>query len=506
MKKSLVAVLCLVACYSSNAQSKVFKQVAGEISSTMKVITQDDALVGYLLFTQLEKASEDSFNYRITIMDENLNEIGKVNFKQESLSLKAVSFDKDVLCLAYIKSNVIGHHFKSIRLLRKATEKGRNTVFTQFLNLDGKIFKTDSRSVDIGQDNAITLGFDGNAEGDLKNEIQLKNVPQKGFTCFFGDDRKRSLIMYDHSGEEVWEKSIAAAKDFALLASTDDVYLLTKNSDHTSEGRFVLLGFKNKDGQMHNKFPLEDKQGNQLKVLAFQNDITTGKPYISGNIINPKKLNKFVSMKEATKAYSGVFTINFNGSQKKDIKEVYSYWNDGSMSPTISTKGVYAQNHGYAKFYDCIKDYNGNTYFIGSSVAKKPRWGLITSSVILSPLIAVSPLLLYSYGTHKYQLEDAMLIKQNTNGALTFENEIESKNSGYSHPRYPIAFMERKKFYTVSNATTKSNYLIVDDVKDITIYNIDKKKVIRKVSHKDGNSTINIFPAKEGHVMVSEYN
>ncbi|HEX8460686.1 MAG TPA: DUF6770 family protein, partial [Segetibacter sp.] len=83
MRKPLVAALCsLLAFCSADAQSKVFKEVSDEISSEMKVITQDDALVGYLMFTRLEKASEDSFNYRISIMDENLNDIGKVNFKE----------------------------------------------------------------------------------------------------------------------------------------------------------------------------------------------------------------------------------------------------------------------------------------------------------------------------------------------------------------------------------------------------------------------------------------
>ena len=52
----------------------------------------------------------------------------------------------------------------------------------------------------------------------------------------------------------------------------------------------------------------------------------------------------------------------------------------------------------------------------------------------------------------------------------------------------------------------KTDYVIVDDVKDIVIYNLTQKKVMRTISHKDGGSRINIYPAKEGHVMVAEYN
>src|SRR5579871_685584 len=105
MKKSLLFLLtCLSITYGLQAQSKVFKEVSDDISSTTEAITQDGALVGYLVFTQLEKVSEDSFNYKISIMDENLNDIGDVNFKEESLDLQAVSFEQDIICMAYLKS------------------------------------------------------------------------------------------------------------------------------------------------------------------------------------------------------------------------------------------------------------------------------------------------------------------------------------------------------------------------------------------------------------------
>src|ERR1700761_9732519 len=80
--------LILFAASNAEAQTKVFKEVAEGISSQFELIVQDDKLVGYLGFTQLEQASEDSFNYRISIMDENLNDIGTVNFREQKLSLR----------------------------------------------------------------------------------------------------------------------------------------------------------------------------------------------------------------------------------------------------------------------------------------------------------------------------------------------------------------------------------------------------------------------------------
>ena len=56
-------------------------------------------MVGYVAFTKLEKASKDSFNYKLTIMDENLNNIGEQTLRDVNLSLSSAGFESDVLCM-----------------------------------------------------------------------------------------------------------------------------------------------------------------------------------------------------------------------------------------------------------------------------------------------------------------------------------------------------------------------------------------------------------------------
>jgi hypothetical protein len=62
-----------------------------------------------------------------------------------------------------------------------------------------------------------------------------------------------------------------------------------------------------------------------------------------------------------------------------------------------------------------------------------------------------------------------------------------------------------RSFYTVTNPDTKTDYLVVDDLKNISIYNVNQKKIARTIPHSEGHSVVALFPAKEGHVMVSEY-
>src|ERR1700744_1727319 len=117
MKKVVFSIVSLLFICSLQAQTKVFKEVGEDISTQIKPITQDNTLVGYLAFTRLEKADADSFNYRVTIMDENLKDIGTVNFRQGNLELQTVSFEQNVLCLGYVQSELSGT--QKVRTMRK---------------------------------------------------------------------------------------------------------------------------------------------------------------------------------------------------------------------------------------------------------------------------------------------------------------------------------------------------------------------------------------------------
>lgn len=506
MRKFVGAVCMLLLVCSARSQSKVFKQVGDEISSTMKVITQDDALVGYLVFTKLEKASEDSFNYKISIMDENLNDIGTVNFREENLTLQAVSFDQDVLCLGYLKSSLIDKVMKNRKTYNAEAERAKHAVVVQFLGLDGKQIKLSQ--VRVEPKTEMWGNLDGTKEShvSLKEPIQLKNIPQRGFACFYGDENGNKLLAYNLSGEQMWKKNISSAKGFAMLTSGTNIYLLSKQQTDMIEGGYQVNGYGFADSVTFDKCPLRDKQGNQLKVLSFTNDPVTGNPVITGNIINADRAGKVVTIRNVTQGpYSGVYTIALNGPKKADWEQTFTYWNDGSLEPAISERGRYTDNNAYCRFSSAFRDFQGNTYFVGTPVTKRIKWGSIASSVILAPMVFVSPFILAS-GVEKFKLENAMLLKQNNKGALSFDNTIPCNSTKFAVGRVPLSELYSKSFYNINNAANKSNFLIVDDEKDIVIYNVNNKKVVRTVPHQAGKVSTNIFPAKEGYVMVQEYN
>lgn len=500
MKRHLAALAaCLCASLFSLAQSKIFKEVNDEIRSQVQPIRQDQSVVGYLALTQLEKASEDSFNYRITIMDENLNDIGKVEFRERNLDLQAVSFAQDVICLGYFRS-IYGKKFKTKKEFEAAKRTSPNNVFLQFLTLEGKILKGQSLKTEVELE--TPYGWGNGVTVRLARRIQLTNLSQKGFACYFQDDANGKLNVFDAQGNPLWHKETAGKNEGDyVLASGDGVYVLSQK-ENAGQGGWEVKGYALSDGADYDKMLLKDGKGNSLSVTGWGNHPVTGKPFVSGLIINPKR-GGVSTIKDVTGGpYFGVFTIDMEGHTRKEVKETYSYWNDKSQS-AFSAKGRIEESKVYPYFDHSFKDVNGNTVFVGSSVKRKPRWGSIAASVVLSPTI-LAPLWIGGIvGFTKCKVSDNAVMLQKPTGELTIQESIPS-NSDYT--TYSRNAVPTKTLHRITNADTKTDYVVMDETKDVVIYNLTKKKVVRTIAHKDGNLQKGIIPAKDGHIMVLEYN
>ena len=495
----------------AHAQTKVFNEVAEDMSSQLQLIRQDGNLVGYLVFTQLEKASADSFNYRLSIMDENLNDIGSVNFKEEKLILKAVSFEQDVLCLVYVRSNFVGKEFRNNREFRREKDNAKTELFAQFVDLHGQILGRYTTKMDVKPDaqQAANSYRKVVGNGKLKQQIQLHNITGKGFACFYGDDSKNNLLIFNANGKLAWQRTIKEdATDFLMLTSGPEVSLLLKKKEQMTEGGFEIVSYNAVDSTTYPKFLLKDKKGNSLKVLAFENDPITGKPYVSGLVIDPVKGNSYSTGRNLRHGpYCGVFSIALNGHKRNDIVPTFSYWGDGSQGTTIDKNGYYEEIQSYADLGTSFRDFEGNTYFAGSGVHRRFRTGGVITSVLLCwtfivPMVAMAP------GTHLYNSRNVMLVKQDPKGKLSLETTMPVAVSGalkLAAAKVPLSMYDERSFYNVTNTDTKTDYLIVDDYTNIFIYNVNQKKISRTIPHKEGKVFTAVFPAKEGHVMVSEY-
>lgn len=507
MKHVIIAcALLLSVIRSTHAQTRVFKEVGNEISSSMRAITQDGALVGYLVFTELEKADKDSFNYKLTIMDENLNDIGKVNFREMKLDLQSVAFEQDVLCLAYMKSNLLGYTYDRRREKKDAIKKGYLAVYTQFIDLTGKMLKTNTIKVNTDLKGNFTNASTTIGSGGMKESLRVSNVNGKGFACFFGDDRGKFLYAYDKNGNQIWHKRVGLEEaDYNMLVSGHDVYFLIHRSDPAAEGGFAIQGYGLDDSTTISRQYLKDKKGNPLRVLAFTNNPATGKPYVSGTIINPRRGKGPVLLRSIAKGrYTGLFTLNIDGRSRDSMKPVYTYWKD--QTALTNTKGRFNHNKSFLMAGPSFKDFSGNTYFAGTAAKRTINTGLVIAEAATLPLI-IPPIYMLGFGgTRKFIARESMLLKQTPEGVLSLDNSIAVANSRGIAAKIAMESMDNKSYYSLHSPEKKATYLIITEQKNITLYHVDAKKVIRTIPRKDGSVETLIFPAKEGHVLVAEYN
>ncbi len=514
MKQSLTIFLFLFGLYTVQAQTKAqtkaqvkaFKEIAKDISSDVEEIRQDGLLVGYVVLTQLEKISVDSFNYKLAVMDENMDDIGTIHFKDQKLYLKQVSFNDNILCIGYLKTNFMGVEFKNIKECKAAIPKAKSAVQFQFLNLNGKTINTKVFPLDIEHTSMVTYNAIRGI-GKWEFPVQLKNISGVGFACFYGEDKKNNLVMMNTEGNVLWKKQIKEqdVEAYSLYTSQKNAFILLKKKDQFKEGGFELLGYGATDSSTFPKYVLKDKEGRSLKVFAMDNDPVTGKPYLAGYIIDSRKGNQYVNFKQLARGpYCGVFTVNINGPAKTDVQASYSYWDDGSQS-FITRKGRIPEKKGFLHLTNAYKDLQGNTIFAGSTFTRRFRPGQVLSTIILAPTV-IFPMLIASNGYIRSRVNETVLIKQNPKSAISIdylEGNMSEKLAGGDHHK----FEARKKIYFSTDYDTKTSYVVIDDYSDIFIYNVTQNKLVRKIPHATGSMYTGVYtdinPAKDGHMLVS---
>ena len=514
--KFALVVIMLGSAMISIGQSRVFKEISDDIKSEFRPILQDQSLVGYTLLTQLEKTSEDSFNYKLTIMDENLNDIGIVKFKDEAVSMKGVAFENDLLSLVFVKTKLYGRRgFKNFKQASSfIKEAGACAVVVRFMDLTGKTIKEHQYKAEPD----ITSDWTYNAQKDervivpvvFKHTPSVLNIPGKGFVLFFRDNEgnNNQMAVFDDKGDEMWKKDLAKEDQCYLLTSPASISLLSKKVKNTGHYTLKIMGLeKNSPSQ---EISLKDESGNDLNILDIGNDPVTNRPYIAGMILNKNEFERYETYNSYMRRapFKGVYSITITGNGKNDVKKSFSYWKEGGLKGQMTSSGRLSKNKALPLFNVATRDNNGNFYFSGVSLVRKPKWGNITGALITSPLIVPSVFFLGA-GTRKVRMEDAVVLKQANDGRMSLNGNIDLTNSRFVVGK---AFFGQRlspyfsRGYSLKGNDAKNSFLILDNPKEITIYNITDKKIHRAIPHKADGIVTQIAPAKEGHIMVYEYN
>jgi len=492
------------------AQTRTFKEVSSEIETQLNVIKQDNQLVGYLAFTKLEKSSSDSFSYKITIMDENLNDIGVVNFKELSLDLQGVAFESDMICLVYTRKPVILTDPKTkAKEFEEAKVRYKKDIgiFFQFITLNGVITKTDIVQEDFLYLSSTTLySKKGEVKTSLRKGVQIQNIKDKGFAVYYGQgkDRDNKLVFYSIDGKRGWQKKLPNFENYILQVAVTGIHVLAQPKLWSEVDE--LLTYDILTGEAAKPLKLMDPKQNNLKLLAFRTNPETGRLNILGQVINPDTKyypQTYKSYKK--KPYIGIFSFDFNGMDKKEIKTLYSFFNVDDKGQVFDEKFrlVSTDSKNYLIFNEAFLDSKGNAYFGANRVQQKTRVGTVVSSIVTLPFFIV-PIALGSYiGYTKFRQVEGQVVMLKSDGTTSLHAELPSAYETSYNFRLP--YIPEKDFKYVKGLS-EQDYFLFTDSKQLTIYNVQKNKISRTIPLKDGKESLKIFPAKQGYFMVQQYN
>lgn len=526
-KKTTIFTILLATTFCSTfAQSRVFKEVGKQISSKVEPIMQDNNLVGYIMFTQLEKVSKDSFSYKLDFLDENLNDIGNYSFRDINLSIQEAVFDNDVLLIGYLRTDLPN----SINPFNynKVKNDAQSSVYFQFLSLNGKMIKEISEPVKLLFYVTDLSNSSNKFNGHLKNSLRLQNIPGKGFAYSYGDgeeevslnlfymvrtsskvnvESKEVVGLFDFKGERKWEKILpdAKSKKLEIRTSGNYVYTLRQKAISAVHGGYEAFCMDVQNGEILKTLELKDKQDRQFEVLHFANNPKDNQPIISGTIINKKAETtsdadkKIAHTKKPTRV--GVFSLKF---QDTSISLHSNTWDKDSKSSFVKSDGLLPTTNTYLDMTHSFSDVNGNVYYVGSGIKKKTRWVNVGISIATAPTLLI-PYALLGTGIFKYKYSQLLILKENPNGKLSYYGTMNYDNSIFypgQTPTYRLSDYARKNYFNVN----QNKYLVLNDVKNVYIYNIDNKNVVKTIPHKRGSNISNVYRAKDGFIMISEYN
>ena len=484
----------LLLCFNAYSQSKIFDNVVDvEVRSTVE-ITNNKQIVGYAFFYQIDKMRKSAM-FRLSILDENLKEIGSNEFEgpKDLLLTRAVYESNHIFLAFYDKDKKEGY-----------------ARFVKIFDLKGK--ETGNVSYDPEK---VKKGMFGAAIAQQMEAIYegTDNVEGKGCVTIHQSKAKVGGVdvqMIDVNGKLKWEQSISGEKgdrsDLYLVSTTPNAILLfemDRGSVMNRDADLFMVGLSTDNGRQLFKTPM-DINGTSYEPMLVKMG-TDGKLKIVSSMYDGS--SKFLSAKPV-----GFSIANLNDlTGKIDIVKDFGFAKD--LGNVLDMKNESKSEDGYIKAHNVIMLPDGGMIVVGEFFRKTVSAGGMAMKILSRGNASAS----------QATIEDMFLLRINSNLKATALEKIEKGKERYPLPTdgLPIGLVARlltyehdfgymytdegmdgsKKTVLARGSFGEEKYgtvaLTVDDKKGYTTkrFNLQKEKHI----------TYHIVRGKPGYVMIIKY-
>lgn len=333
------------------AQSKIFNNVIEvELQSTVE-ITNNKQIVGYAFFYKIDKMKKTSL-YRLSILDENLKEIGSNEFEgAKDLLLKKAAYESNKLLLSFFDAGKKDGYEKFIKIFDLKGKELGNIAYDPERKKTGLFGST------------VAAQMDAFYEG-------TENIEGKGFVSLYQSKAKTGgadIQMIDLNGKLKWEQNITAEKgdrtDLYLLSTTPNTILLfqmDKSGIMRRDPTIFLVGLSTETGKQLYKKTLTSK-GISYEPMLIKSS-TDGKLKIISTMSN--EADKFLTAKPIG------FSIGELDDLTGEIKTIkdFNYLND--LGNILSMKNESKSDDGYIKAHNICMMQDGSMVMVGEFFRK----------------------------------------------------------------------------------------------------------------------------------------
>ncbi len=508
MKKHVFITACLFLFMSFiiQAQNKLsIDKVYSTYLRNSGTISEKNQIKGYFFLYQSDKIDRKTDEYTLQILDQNLNKVKEIKFEDsKKITLLEASYNNSSLAF----------------LFKNADQK---TLDMKIYDLDGKLKYTYSREYDKRTDDLMKEYdtqhtdegtnqnvFDVGSEGYV-SVLPLRDGKHRTYEVnYFSSEQKKQWTYVPDEDEERF--SIAE-----FLGSTDELIILEvmkKNRKLSGKMTAHLVGIN--INTRKRVFDIEDSEDGEYKFvptsispLKDKNEILVMGSYFNKNDNIVKDFSQGLA----------VYSINKEG---KILTKTYNSWSEDFGKYLALNKKGKLDKVGYLYTHKLLQTPDGKLFAITEGYKRQASAG----GIALTALLAASGSRSNAVGVTKIVVTDLVIMEFNdkfkVKNATIYDktnNTVESSAVSDFGSQHAIALVVKMRggfdyeFTTgdVDNASFTvcySDWVKSSEYKGKTFNSIrynGSKFSTDKIELKSKASTMKVFPAKAGSVMIMEY-
>ncbi len=462
-------------------------------------IMNKNQIKGYFLLYQSDKIDRHTNQYTLQILDENLNKVKDIKFEDS----------KNIMLLeSSYNENTISFLFKN---------EDQKTLDMKIYDFDGKLKYTYSREFDRRTDDLMKQYVSMHTDEGMNHNVF--DVGDEGFASVLplrdGKHRTYELDYYSSVSKKQFTYTPEDAEKFAIaeyLGSTDSLVLLNvMNYSHVGKdatSHLIGINIYTKKKQFDISADEEKTPFTPMSVqqLDGTNDLLVMGSYFESGANVLKDNSKGLAIYEVTK-------------DGKVVNKTLNSW-DGDFSKylTISSKGR-IDNVGYMYIHKVIHASDGKFFVVGEGYKRTASVAGIATAVLSAgrayngvTKMTITDMVVMEFD-NRFKLTGATIYDKPNSSALDMTGAADM-NSQHMIAMY-LKTVGAFDYEFTTGDDDFSNFSIcysdwekTADFKGETFTSIHyngKKFNVDKLPLKSKASSLKVFPAKAGSVMILEY-